>query len=97
MDTHHHIWLHRRAGDGTIRSMERDDVVYPTRRRAITPCPMDVCTGTLARSCSASTVPPASPCLSRAETVRGNRKYHLETPAQPAGGRLDGPPVGMPT
>ena len=34
MDTHYHIWLYRRAGDGTIRSMERDDVVYPTRRRA---------------------------------------------------------------
>ena len=34
MDTHYHIWLYRRAEDGTIRSMERDDVVYPTRRRA---------------------------------------------------------------
>ena len=34
MDTHYHIWLYRRAGDGTIRSMERDDVVYPTRRKA---------------------------------------------------------------
>ena len=34
MDTHHHIWLHRRAADGTIRSTERDEVVYPTRRRA---------------------------------------------------------------
>ena len=34
MDTHHHIWLHRRAADGTIRSIERDEVVYPTRRRA---------------------------------------------------------------
>ena len=34
MDTHYHIWLYRRAGDGTIRSMERDDVVYSTRRRA---------------------------------------------------------------
>ena len=34
MDTHYHIWLYRRAGDGTIRSMERDDAVYSTRRRA---------------------------------------------------------------
>ena len=34
MDTHYHIWLYLRAEDGTIRSMERDDVVYPTRRRA---------------------------------------------------------------
>ena len=34
MDTHYHIWLYRRAEDGTIRSMERDDVVYPTMRRA---------------------------------------------------------------
>ena len=34
MDTHYHIWLYRRAGDGTIRSMERDDVIYPTRRKA---------------------------------------------------------------
>ena len=34
MDIHYHIWLYRRAGAGTIRSMERDDVVYSTRRRA---------------------------------------------------------------
>ena len=34
MDTHYHIWLYLRAEDGTIRSMERDDVVYPTRRKA---------------------------------------------------------------
>ena len=34
MDTHYHIWLYRRAWDGTIRCMERDDVAYPTRRKA---------------------------------------------------------------
>ena len=34
MDTHYHIWYYRRAPDGTIRSMERDEEVYPTRRRA---------------------------------------------------------------
>ena len=34
MDTHYHIWYYHRAPDGTIRSMERDDTVYPTRRRA---------------------------------------------------------------
>ena len=34
MDTHYHIWRYRRAPDGTIRSMERDDTAYPTRRRA---------------------------------------------------------------
>ena len=34
MGTHYHIWYYRRAGDGTIRSMERDDTVYPTRRKA---------------------------------------------------------------
>ena len=55
-------WLHRRAANGTTRSMERDDVVYSTRRRAITP------TYVLerpARSCSAWTVPSASPCPRR--------------------------------
>lgn len=34
MDTHYHIWHYRRAPDGTIRSMERDDEEYPTRRKA---------------------------------------------------------------
>ena len=34
MDTHYHIWFYRRAKDGTIRSMERDDTAYPTRRKA---------------------------------------------------------------
>ena len=34
METHYHFWLYRRAEYGTIRSMERDDVVYPSRRRA---------------------------------------------------------------
>ena len=34
MDTHYHIWRYRRAQDGTIRSMERDEELYPTRRRA---------------------------------------------------------------
>ena len=34
MDTHYHIWYYRRDWDGTIRSMERDDHVYPTRRKA---------------------------------------------------------------
>ena len=34
MDTHYHIWLYRRAGDGTSRSVERDEVVHPTRRGA---------------------------------------------------------------
>lgn len=34
MDTHYHIWHHRRAPDGTIGSMERDDTAHPTRRRA---------------------------------------------------------------
>ena len=34
MGTHYHIWYYRRDQDGTIRSMERDDTVYPTRRRA---------------------------------------------------------------
>ena len=33
MDTHYHIWYYRRDRDGTIRSMERDDHVYPTRRK----------------------------------------------------------------
>ena len=34
MDTHYHIWYYRRDPEGTIRSMERDDHVYPTRRKA---------------------------------------------------------------
>ena len=34
MDTHYHIWYYRRDQDGTIRSMERDDSTYPTRRKA---------------------------------------------------------------
>ncbi len=34
MDTHYHIWYYRRSTDGTIRSMERDDTAYPTRRKA---------------------------------------------------------------
>ena len=34
MDTHYHSWYYRRAEDGTIRSMERDDTVYSTRRKA---------------------------------------------------------------
>ena len=34
MDTHCHIWYYRRAPDGTIRSIERDDTVFPTRRKA---------------------------------------------------------------
>ena len=34
MNTHYHIWQYRRAQDGTIRSMERDDVAYPNRRKA---------------------------------------------------------------
>ena len=34
VDTHYHIWYYRRDRDGTIRSMERDDQVYPTRRKA---------------------------------------------------------------
>ena len=34
VDTHNHIWYYRRDRDGTIRSMERDDYVYPTRRKA---------------------------------------------------------------
>ena len=34
MDTHYHIWYYRRAPDGTISSMERDDTAYPTRRKA---------------------------------------------------------------
>ena len=34
VDTHYLIWYYRRDRDGTIRSMERDDHVYPTRRKA---------------------------------------------------------------
>ena len=34
MDTHYHIWYYRRAPDGTIATMERDEAVYPTRRKA---------------------------------------------------------------
>ena len=34
MDTHYHIWFYRRDWEGTIRSMGRDDHVYPTRRKA---------------------------------------------------------------
>ena len=34
MDIHYHIWHYRRDPDGTIRSMERDDSTYPTRRKA---------------------------------------------------------------
>ena len=34
VDTHYHIWLYHRAPDGTIRSMERNDTVFPTRRKA---------------------------------------------------------------
>jgi hypothetical protein len=34
MDTHYHIWLYCRDEDGTIRSMERDDTAFPTRRKA---------------------------------------------------------------
>ena len=34
METHYHIWYYRRDQDGTIRSMERDDSTYPTRRKA---------------------------------------------------------------
>ena len=34
VDTHYHIWYYRRDRDGTIRSMERDDHVHPTRRKA---------------------------------------------------------------
>ena len=34
MDSHYHIWYYRRDRDGTIRSMERDDHVCPTRRKA---------------------------------------------------------------
>ena len=34
MGTHYHIWFYRRALDGTIRSMERDEWVYTTRRKA---------------------------------------------------------------
>ena len=34
MDTHYHIWYFRRDRGGIIRSMERDDQVYSTRRKA---------------------------------------------------------------
>ena len=34
MGTHYHIWRYVRDEDGTIRSMERDDTVYTTRRKA---------------------------------------------------------------
>ena len=34
METHYHIWYYRRANDGTIGFMERDDTVFPTRRKA---------------------------------------------------------------
>ena len=34
MDTHYHIWYYRLSQDGTIRSMEGDDTVFPTRRKA---------------------------------------------------------------
>ena len=34
MDTHYHIWLYRRAEDGTIRFTERDETPYTTRRKA---------------------------------------------------------------
>ena len=34
MDTHYHIWYYRRDQGGTIRSMERDDSTYTTRRKA---------------------------------------------------------------
>ena len=34
MDTHYHIWHYRRGKDGTIASMERDEEVYPSRRKA---------------------------------------------------------------
>ena len=33
-DTHYHIRYYRRDRDGTILLMERDDHVYPTRRKA---------------------------------------------------------------
>ena len=34
VDTHYHIWYYRRDSERTIRSMERDDTVYTTRRKA---------------------------------------------------------------
>ena len=34
MDTHYHIWYYQRDSERTIRSMERDDTVYTTRRKA---------------------------------------------------------------
>ena len=34
MEVHYHIWLYRRALDGTISSMERDDRAFSTRRKA---------------------------------------------------------------
>ena len=34
MDTHYHIWYYCRDSERTIRSMERDDTVYTTRRKA---------------------------------------------------------------
>ena len=34
MSTHYHIWYYQRTPDGTIRSMERDDTAYSTRRKA---------------------------------------------------------------
>lgn len=34
MDTHYHIWHYRRADDGTIGFMERDNTVFSTRRKA---------------------------------------------------------------
>ncbi len=34
MEIHSHIWLYCRDEEGTIRSMERVDTTYPTRRKA---------------------------------------------------------------
>ena len=34
MNTHYHVWHYRRDPEGIIRSMERDDTVYATRRKA---------------------------------------------------------------
>ena len=34
MCTHYHIWRYVRGKDGTIRSIERNDRVYPKRRQA---------------------------------------------------------------
>ena len=32
--THYHIWLYGRDADGVIRSMQRDEATFPTRRKA---------------------------------------------------------------